>query len=401
MTIQYPGAENEASRLAALYSYELLDSEAETAFNEITTLCTGLFEVPIALISLVDAERQWFKSCKGLQDCSTSCHVSFCTHAVAEKQTLVVTDTHQDSRFKQNALVTGKPRIRFYAGALLTTPEGFGLGTLCIIDTVPRIFSASQQRSLEHLAALVMHLITMRIAARKQQQMAQEIARRKEHLKLFSEIALKIRESLSMPEILTMSVMQVQRLLNADRVVAYQFNQDGGGQIVSETVALGYASLMQRNMVDTCFSNEYLSASIPGRHRAIHDITTAQIHPCYRGFLEDLGVQASLVIPIFKNNQLWGLLIAHQCSGVRQWLDFEVELLIQLADQLGIALVQAQLQRFICAHLRRGCWLEIPTIFRFELGLAVPSNYAPRPQPWSIPDALSKRFVLWWKREVC
>lgn len=335
--------DEEKQRLDALYRYELLDSEAESAFDEMTALCVELFGVPIALISLVDADRQWFKSCYGLQEKSTSRNISFCSHAISGKQTLVVTDTHQDPRFADNPQVTSEPGIRFYAGALLSTQEGFGLGTLCVIDTVPREFLLCQQRTLERLAKMVMHLITMRVAARQQQQLNLELQRRKEHLKLFSETALKIRQSLALPDILNMTVRQVQALLDTDRVVLYQFNQDGSGQVVTEAVSPGYSSLMDRQVTDTCFADGYFSMYEQGRYRAIDDITTADIHPCHREFLESFGVRANLVIPVLNGNNLWGLLIAHHCRGSRQWLNFELDLLVQLAYQVGIALVQAQL----------------------------------------------------------
>jgi GAF domain-containing protein len=145
-------APREAARLEALKDYRILDTEAEQSYDDITFLAAQLCEVPIALISLVDADRQWFKSRFGLDVSETSRDVSFCAHAILGDKTLVVKDAREDERFRDNALVCSEPNIVFYAGVPLCTPSGARIGSLCVIDRRPRDLSGVQIRSLETLA---------------------------------------------------------------------------------------------------------------------------------------------------------------------------------------------------------------------------------------------------------
>ena len=130
--------ENEHERLNSLYNYHILDTVADSAFNELVELTAEICEVPIALISLVDESRQWFKARVGLDVQETERSIAFCAHAILQNDIMIVSDTYNDSRFNDNPLVTGFPHIRFYAGAPLITEDGYGLGTLCVIDDKPR-----------------------------------------------------------------------------------------------------------------------------------------------------------------------------------------------------------------------------------------------------------------------
>lgn len=143
---------NEDERIAELRGLDLLDTPAEDRFDRITRTAARLFDVPIALVSLVDSCRQWFKSRQGLDACETERDISFCGHAIHAGDILLVPDAHQDPRFADNPLVTGPPFVRFYAGAPLTTGGGYRVGTLCVIDVRPRVFSSSDLRALRDLA---------------------------------------------------------------------------------------------------------------------------------------------------------------------------------------------------------------------------------------------------------
>jgi anti-sigma regulatory factor (Ser/Thr protein kinase) len=143
--------DDEAARLAALRRYRILDTEPEQRFDDLATLASQVCETPIALITLVDADRQWFKARVGVSATSTARSVSFCTHAMTQRELFLVPDATRDDRFRNNPLVTGEPNIRFYAGASLTAREGHPLGSLCVIDKVPRTLTRDQAEALEAL----------------------------------------------------------------------------------------------------------------------------------------------------------------------------------------------------------------------------------------------------------
>src|SRR5918995_1924367 len=138
----------EQQRLAALRRYRILDTEPERAFDDLTLLASQICGTPMALITLVDEDRQWFKSRVGVSVSETSRSISFCTHAIEQPGLFVVSDTHEDRRFRDNPLVAGDPHVRFYAGAPLITPDGHALGTICVADRVPRQLTADQRESL-------------------------------------------------------------------------------------------------------------------------------------------------------------------------------------------------------------------------------------------------------------
>jgi len=153
---------NEKKRLKVLWQYEVLDTVPEEVFDDLTDLAAQICEAPIALISLVDEKRQWFKSKVGTSVTETSRDVSFCAHAIRQSDLFVVPDATQDARFATNPLVTSDPKIRFYAGAPLMTPDGYALGTLCVIDKVPRELRPGQKQALRILARHVVSQLELR-----------------------------------------------------------------------------------------------------------------------------------------------------------------------------------------------------------------------------------------------
>lgn len=154
--------EHERERLNNLRSYEILDSATDADFDNLTKLASAICGTPIAIISLVDEHRQWFKSTYGLPGKETPRNVSFCTHALGNEEVFEVRDATKDPRFAKNPFVVDAPKIRFYAGAPLTTPEGYDLGTLCVVDDKPRSLSPFQMDALKILAHQVVELIQLR-----------------------------------------------------------------------------------------------------------------------------------------------------------------------------------------------------------------------------------------------
>lgn len=158
-----PDSEN--SRLATLNGLKVLDTIAEERFDRVTRLAQRIYGVPIALVSLVDENRQWFKSCIGLEATETPRTISFCGHAILGDETFYISDASKDERFADNPLVTGPPNIRFYAGHPLRAPNGEKMGTLCIIDSEPKILAGEDLLALKDLAAMVeQELATLQMA---------------------------------------------------------------------------------------------------------------------------------------------------------------------------------------------------------------------------------------------
>lgn len=153
---------NEPERLSALDRYRILDTPPEPSYDELVELASNICQTPISLVSLIDQSRQWFKARVGLEASETPREIAFCAHAVSNGEALIVPDASTDPRFQDNPLVTANPHIRFYAGVPLTTPDGYTLGTLCVIDRKPRELNDFQRSALETLAHQVMQLMEQR-----------------------------------------------------------------------------------------------------------------------------------------------------------------------------------------------------------------------------------------------
>jgi PAS domain S-box-containing protein len=463
--------QQEQERLNALRQYQILDTEPETAYEHIAQLAAAICQTPIALVNFIDEDRQWFKAKVGLTVTQMPRNYGLSYLCCEQREIVIITDTFADERFVGNPVVTTYPYVRFYAGIPLITPQGYVLGTLCVIDQVPRQIDTGQVSALKALSDLVIEQLELRRQIRdvsiiteelmtKEQAIsaASQIARDKivnilesitdaffaldqdwrftylnpqaegllqktqeqllgqciwdvlpetvgtkfyheyhraiaqhtsvefeefypplnryfqvhaypardglsvyfqditirkhaeEELQrqnlrshLFAEMTIKIRDSLQLDEILYTTVTEVQKLLQADRVLIFQILGDGSGKVIQEAVLPGWKAILGQSIFDPCFKQEYIHQYGQGRIRAIFDIETANIEACHRELLQQFQVKANLVVPILVRESLWGLLIAHSCTAPREWNMFEQELLKQLADQIGIAISQAQL----------------------------------------------------------
>ncbi|MEM6993472.1 MAG: ATP-binding protein [Myxococcota bacterium] len=177
---------DEAARIASLRAYEILDTPPEERFDRLTRMVAGLLDVPISLVSLVDSERQWFKSRIALPATETPRELAFCAHAILDDVPLVVSDATRDARFADNPLVEADPHIRFYAGAPLINGAGLRLGTLCAIDRKPRTLEPEQLEFLTEVAKIVVDEMELSAALRLSTQHATELSQKNRELDAFA-----------------------------------------------------------------------------------------------------------------------------------------------------------------------------------------------------------------------
>ena len=193
----FPGAvpaaypDNEEARIKKLLSYRVLDTKAESAYDDLTAIAAQICGTPASIVSLVDASRQWFKSTVGLDATETPRDLAFCAHAILQPQVMVIPDARADERFANNPLVTGPPYVRFYAGAPLITPEGYALGTLCVIDLEAKEMGTAQIQALEALARQVVNQLEIRLTL---EQIQQEVAEKEQAQAALEQINASLEE---------------------------------------------------------------------------------------------------------------------------------------------------------------------------------------------------------------
>lgn len=195
----WPLPADEAERLEALRRYGILDTPAEPGFDDIVRVIAGICEAPIAVINLIDERRQWFKAELGLGCRETPRDISICTHTIMQPDMMVVRDTTLDPRLAGNPLVIGPPHLRFYAGAVLRTADGRSLGTLCVLDYVPRDLSDFQLDALQAMARQVMAQLELRRSNREQAELMIRLERAaQDNAKLLSELRHRVSNNLQM-----------------------------------------------------------------------------------------------------------------------------------------------------------------------------------------------------------
>ena len=242
--IRLQNAEYEERRIGELKKYNILDTLTEKDYEDITYLASVICNVPIALISFVDEDRQWFKSHQGLTIRETSREYSFCAHALNKlDEIMIVPDSRTDQRFKNNPLVIGEPNIVFYAGFPLVSRQGFGLGTVCVIDTKTHVLNESQVKALQVLATQVMNLLELRKANHELQLLKHQL---ETHNKNLEQFAMVVAHDIKSPLATVLSANQMLESLYNDCA------DDNTGKLVAASIS---SAKKIKSLVDGILSN--------------------------------------------------------------------------------------------------------------------------------------------------
>ncbi|MGK7872960.1 MAG: PAS domain S-box protein [Xenococcaceae cyanobacterium] len=269
---------------------------------------------------------------------------TYCAAVVKEKKTITYTHVGEIETMQAHPVYQNLKLESYIGTPIFVNGAVYGTLNFSSIQVRKTDYKPDEQEIVELMAQSIGRFISAHQAEMERQQAAEELQRQNWRSQLFAEVTLKIRRSLQLEEILQTTVTEVQRFLQTDRVLLFRLWPKGsGGTVVQETVVPGWPVILGQNIIDPCFDAEYLEKYRQGRIGAIADLDRPDIQPCHVEFLQQFGVKANLVVPILQKEELWGLLIAHQCASPRQWSSFEIELLRQLADQVGIALSQGQL----------------------------------------------------------
>lgn len=292
-------------RLAALQSLNILDTPPEPAFERIVELARRLFGAPMVAVSLIDRDRQWFKARCGLDATETSRSVSFCTHAIREpERVFVVPDATKDALFAQNPLVTGGPKIRFYAGAVVFSPDGAPIGTLCIIDGTPRLdFGADDRRALSDLAGLASDELALRATARSLERQLSELESTRRRLeganRTLNRLNRRMEEDLErasaaqkghLPRaIMRLSTLSIASLhlpseaMAGDMLGYEQLNADHACVWIADVVGHGLRAALQSVTLSSLMVPELLTQVSDGRalspERALRRINRLMLRP--------------------------------------------------------------------------------------------------------------------------
>jgi sigma-B regulation protein RsbU (phosphoserine phosphatase) len=260
-------ATDESQRLAAVRRYHVLDTPPDGAFDRITALAARLFDVPIAIVSIVDSDRIWFKSHHGLDVAQIDREPGLCASAVLQDRPWLVTDASQDPRTMANPLVAGEMGLRFYAGVPLTTNDGFNLGTLCVIDQEPRELTENEVASLSDLATVVMDELELRLAARRTVELETELRRSAE------EVARTLQQGLlpaRIPDVAGLDIAARYHVANRDEVGGDFYDvvpdADGGcAVVVGDVMGKGTAAASMTGTVRWVLRATVADAWTPAR----------------------------------------------------------------------------------------------------------------------------------------
>jgi two-component system, NtrC family, response regulator HydG len=343
-----PAAE-EARRLDVLHSFEILGTPPEEAFDDIARLANLICGTPIALVTLIDERREWFKARVGV-DLEEATREGFCSYTILGRELLVVSDALRDPRFAKNPYVLGPPRVRFYAGAPLITPDGPVIGTLCVLDVVPREFAPEQGLALTRLARLVQTRLELRRAllqTRRAEEAVRASARRlMSHVEALIDLARSCFEGATLEEALGRITRRVTDILSVERVNVWTYSErrrsircrahfQRTGDVVPSQFEI--AADDYPRYFEALRKEEVIAAD-----DARTDPRTRELEASY---LVPIGITSMMDAPIFSCGKLAGVLCHEHVGPPRVWTQDEQVFALAVANLIALAMEQAERRR--------------------------------------------------------
>ncbi|MGJ3246205.1 MAG: GAF domain-containing sensor histidine kinase [Elainellaceae cyanobacterium] len=357
--MEFPLPDNELARLEKLSEYQILDTSPEDAFDDLTHLAAQICNVPIALVSIVDSSRQWFKSKVGLEATETCREIAFCNYTICQPDIFIISDALSDRRFSENPLVKSNPRIRFYAGTPLITPEGYTLGSLCVIDHVPRELNPEQISALQALGRQVVTQLELR---RNLIELSQATTARERVEETLCRYTVQLQQALDYESKLKRITDKVRDSLDENQIL--------------ETAVLELASLSQ---VAYCNASIHSAdqqtvivkaecSSPPHRNHSRPILNPSEFSDIYHQLQDSYSFQFCASLPAFAQHQMEDYVAVLMCPilddhGVLgdlvlvkdkdlSFSESEIRLVQQVTNQCAIAIRQAWLYEAVQAQVR-------------------------------------------------
>ena len=342
-TMIAPLPDNEAARLAALHRYDILDTEPEQDFDDITLLAAQICGTPIALISLVDENRQWFKSKVGMTEVETSRDIAFCAHGILQEGVFEVADALADKRFATNPLVTGKTAIRFYAGAPLVAPDGHTLGMLCVQDQVPHLLSPDQKLALQALSRQVVAQLEVRHSLKELRhhligRTAMEASLRdsEERFRFLNDLSEATRTLADPAQIMAVTSRLLGGHLRACRCAYADVAADGEEFTILHDYTDGCDSTVGHYQL-SLFGPQAATLLHSGQTLVIRDVGAELAPGAGAEMFRAIGIQAIICCPLVKGGTLRAMMAMHQTTP-RDWQPGEIALVQDVVERCWAAI---------------------------------------------------------------
>ena len=350
--MQIPDDAFDPERLAALAGYEILDTPAEQGFDDIVQLAVQICQAPVALVSLVAVDRQWFKARIGFDPCETDLDRSVCVHALSEPDLLVIPDLTRDARTRDNPLVTGDPHIRFYAGAPFRAASGEALGTLCVIDsrTRPEGLTPDQASGLRNLARQVTSQLQLRRAIAERDALVAEQRRAERRRTGLLVIGDRLREMTTVGDMTRAATAVAGTTLDVSRAAFGRFDDSADHLVIElDWTAPGVASIAGTHRVADF--GDRAEGLLRGEPLIVGDAATDALTAAQYEAIAGIGVRSFVMMPVRRDNRTVGLFIV-QDSQPQRWPPEVLTFLRNVADRLeaGIGRLEAEADQHVLNH---------------------------------------------------